>query len=181
MRDLLFLAEVVPMDIASLLILLVEDEAYTRRLVERILRDQGARRIFAAANGAEALDLIKASASPFDVVICDLRMPVMDGFAFVDAVRGGDSGADPATPILILTSMMDAATVEKVLGIGVDAYALKPISADMLVSRIASAVDPERRARMAPIRREQASRRSRLEAPTSPPAGRENAAGGGRD
>src|SRR4051812_2704832 len=61
-------------------ILLVEDEPDVREAVQSILEDQGYR-VTAAENGWEALELLRSGRAP-DVIVLDLRMPIMDGWEF---------------------------------------------------------------------------------------------------
>src|SRR4051794_12053611 len=61
-------------------VLLVEDESETREALREILAMNGYA-VRTAANGREALDLLRAGEAP-DVIVFDLRMPVMDGWSF---------------------------------------------------------------------------------------------------
>ena len=70
------------MDVSSLKILVVDDEAFVLKLTVRILAKLGLDDVVTASNGLVALDEIDNAALPFDVIICDLNMPEMDGIAF---------------------------------------------------------------------------------------------------
>ena len=65
-------------------ILVVDDEANMRHMLNALLAKQGYR-VDAAANGAEGLD--RMSRNRYDFVLCDLRMPVMDGMAFLEQIQ----------------------------------------------------------------------------------------------
>ncbi len=81
-------------------ILIIDDQASDRRLLEQILGGQGRYRVFSADNGADGIALV-ARRRP-DLVILDLRMPEMDGFAVLRELR-----ANPETsriPIMVVTS-----------------------------------------------------------------------------
>jgi len=65
-------------------ILVIDDEANMRHMLSALLTKQGYR-VDVAANGAEGLDWISRSA--YDFVLCDLRMPVMDGMTFLERVQ----------------------------------------------------------------------------------------------
>ena len=71
------------MDVSSLKILVVDDEAFVLKLTVRILAKLGLDDVVTASNGLVALDEIDNAALPFDVIICDLNMPEMDGIAFM--------------------------------------------------------------------------------------------------
>ncbi len=83
-------------------VLIVDDHADTRRLIRRILQAQGDFEVFEAESGAEALR--EAKRIPADLVILDLMMPEMDGFAVLERLR-----AQPETariPIIVVTAKM---------------------------------------------------------------------------
>jgi len=74
------------MGLAGLSILLVEDHGFQRRLGLRLLADLGLTQLHEAADGFQALDLLRALAAPPDVVLVDLDMPGMDGVEFIGIV-----------------------------------------------------------------------------------------------
>jgi EAL domain-containing protein (putative c-di-GMP-specific phosphodiesterase class I)/FixJ family two-component response regulator len=69
-------------DPSALGYLIVDDEAFIRGLIERILRKMGAQRVEAATGGQLALDALDRGATP-DIILCDLNMPGMDGIEFL--------------------------------------------------------------------------------------------------
>lgn len=74
------------MSLAGLSILLVEDHGFQRRLGLRLLADLGLTQLHEAADGFQALDLLRALSEPPDVVLVDLDMPGMDGVEFIGIV-----------------------------------------------------------------------------------------------
>lgn len=79
---------------------IVDDSEEARRLIRRILQSQGNFTIFEAENGKKALELVKKENT--DLIILDLMMPEMDGFAVLDALR-----AEPQTasiPVIVSTA-----------------------------------------------------------------------------
>lgn len=92
---------VAPTDIAGHTYLIVDDEAFMRTLISRILKSLGAETIADCEDGQSALDNLKSK--PADVVLCDLNMPGMDGVEFLRHLTGTDfngavilvSGEDP--------------------------------------------------------------------------------------
>lgn len=81
-------------------IAIVDDTADARRLIRRILQSQGEYTLFEASNGREGLELIQREHP--DLLILDLMMPEMDGFAVLDALK-----ADPETaqiPVIVSTA-----------------------------------------------------------------------------
>jgi signal transduction histidine kinase/CheY-like chemotaxis protein len=119
-------------DLFDLRVLVVDDNATNRQ----ILRHQ----LFAwkmqkgsAANGYEALDLLRtavADKKPYDLALLDMQMPEMDGMTLARAIK-----ADPAiasTRLIILTSMGYMHTHEELKAAGVDAYLIKPVKQSRL-------------------------------------------------
>lgn len=79
---------------------IVDDSEEARRLIRRILQSQGNFTIFEAENGKQALELVKKENT--DLIILDLMMPEMDGFAVLDALK-----AEPQTasiPVIVSTA-----------------------------------------------------------------------------
>jgi CheY-like chemotaxis protein len=82
-------------------ILIVDDTPLTHRLLNLMLqRIDNSLNIFTAYNGKEALDQLAENA--FDLVITDINMPGMDGFALMDEMRADDKYKD--LPIIVLTA-----------------------------------------------------------------------------
>lgn len=103
------------------LIVLMEDDAATRMLVASVLKKEGYD-VLPAVNGAEGLALVR-SRQP-DLVISDIQMPVMDGFAMLQTLR-----ADPAIaeiPVILLTSLLERAHMRIGMTSGADDYITKP-------------------------------------------------------
>ena len=131
-----------PVDAA--LVLLVEDNATNRFLVQRMLDGAGVR-IAVAEDGAEGVAAFERLAP--DVVIMDVSMPVMDGLEATRRIRAieGKRGAGVACPILALTAnahMGDRARGEEA---GVTAFLTKPIRKADLRAAVAAALRPEAR------------------------------------
>ncbi len=124
-----------PAELASRRILIVEDEAYARRVHVDILEELGFTSIRVALDGAEALDILEATRSPIDLVICDLAMPKLDGFAFVERVRKSRQYYRD-TPIIMLTGSANADAVLRLKNLGVNGYLVKPMTPESILDRI---------------------------------------------
>lgn len=70
-------------DVSQLRFLVVEDHGFQRWALGNMLQGLGARYVFSAPDGQAALDFVRTSEEPFDVVVSDLDMPGMDGMAFI--------------------------------------------------------------------------------------------------
>jgi len=109
-------------------ILVVDDEPRYLRLLEANLKTEG-HEVFTAADGAQALDLF--SSHPFDLVLLDVLMPRMDGFAVCQRIRAFSN-----VPIMILTAKGEEQDRVKGLDLGADDYLVKPFSATELLARV---------------------------------------------
>ena len=83
-------------------ILIAEDEESLRGFVQRALAEDG-HDVVAAADGAEALDKLTRAEDPFDLVLADIKMPVMDGIALALAAARDH----PDLTILLMTGYAD--------------------------------------------------------------------------
>ena len=81
-------------------IAIVDDTADVRQLIRRILQSQGDYTLFEATNGKEALELINREHP--DLIILDLMMPEMDGFAVLDALKANPDTAH--IPVIVSTA-----------------------------------------------------------------------------
>ena len=110
-------------------ILVAEDDVSTNKLLCAILKINGYEAI-PAFNGEAALDIIDHQ--HIDLLLCDVMMPKMDGFALTQAIRDGGS----MMPILMLTAK--ALPEDKHTGflVGTDDYMTKPFSVSELLARV---------------------------------------------
>ena len=123
------------LDISQLNILYVEDEPELREHVAFALRLH-VKNGTTAANGQEALDQIKLNRP--DIVISDIRMPVMDGLVLTAVLRK----KYPALPVLLCTALTDTDYFLKVIELGVAAYIPKPFDTARLLEAITQAAQP---------------------------------------
>lgn len=109
-------------------ILIVEDEAEIAEIIEAYLQREGLRTAW-ARDGREGLQL-HLSLHP-DLVLLDVQMPVMDGWAVLAALRqrGG-------TPVIMLTALDDDVDKVSALRVGADDYVVKPFNPTEVVARV---------------------------------------------
>ena len=110
-------------------ILVIDDETELRELVCEYLQAEGYQTV-GAVDGLDGWNRLQESA--FDMIITDVMMPKMDGFALAERVRKTDS----ATPILFLTALGDKRSKQLGFTIGIDDYITKPFDLDELVFRV---------------------------------------------
>ena len=120
-------------------ILIVDDEAFNVDYLEQELEDLNYETI-TAVNGRDALEKM-ASASP-DLVLLDIMMPIMDGYAVLQKVK-----ADPVMrniPIIVISANNDLQSVVKGIKLGAEDYLPKPFEPTLLQARIQSSLDKKR-------------------------------------
>jgi two-component system, HptB-dependent secretion and biofilm response regulator len=113
-------------------ILLVDDNPEDREHARRELSHRG-HELLCADNGHEALDLFRQHRP--DVVVTDIYMPGMDGFALTLAVQ--ECAAPQWQPVIFLSGHRDDALQIKALKVGADAYAVKPVTGALLEAKLA--------------------------------------------
>jgi len=118
----------------QLKILVVDDDRVTRIAMDRLIEALG-HTVALAANGREAITAL--SEAPFDIVLMDLSMPVMDGLSATRAIRNGEAGQQAAaTPIIALTASGESDIIQEVMDAGVNGYIGKPIDIELLEAKI---------------------------------------------
>ncbi len=115
-------------DCRALKILLAEDNLINQKLAIALLEKEG-HQVTVAADGQQAVDLFKQNKDQFDVVLMDVQMPVMDGFAATKTIREFETLGDKSTPIIALTAHAGANDRDRCLAAGMDEYLSKPIRA----------------------------------------------------
>ena len=120
-------------------ILMVDDVHENLHALMAILRDEYT--LNAATSGAKALELASRAPQP-DLILLDIQMPVMDGYAVLSALK-----IDPATadiPVIFVTAMSEAGDETRGLALGVADYITKPVSPALLKKRIRTQLDLRR-------------------------------------
>jgi signal transduction histidine kinase/CheY-like chemotaxis protein len=124
-----------PLALDRITILVVEDTEDTREPMRLLLEEHGAH-VLEAGNGSQALAVLAAHRA--DVVLCDLRMPVMDGFEFMRALAR-DQGADHP-PVVAISGLASKGDHEKTREAGFEAHLSKPFDFDALVSTVQTTI-----------------------------------------
>jgi DNA-binding response OmpR family regulator len=120
----------------SPLIMVVDDDADSLSVLTRHIRREGLT-VVGASSGTECLQVVKEHQP--DVILLDLMMPDMDGFALCRALR-----ADPATaeiPVIMLTARDDVDTRAEGIELGISDFIAKPVTRSELAERIHAQLD----------------------------------------
>lgn len=113
-------------------ILVVDDFATMRRIIRTTLKQLGLQNIMEAADGTEALEILRAGG--IDFVITDWNMPKMTGLELLKAIRA--DAALKSTPVLLVTAEAEKENVIQAAQAGVNNYIVKPFTAAVLREKI---------------------------------------------
>lgn len=100
-------------------ILIVDDEKYIRELLAELLLGEGFE-VDTAAQGEQALN--KLAQKDFEVMISDVRMPVMDGLRLLKTVKQ----RHPEVAVVMMTGFTQEYTIRELISLGADEYLSKP-------------------------------------------------------
>jgi CheY-like chemotaxis protein len=115
----------------NLRILVAEDNPVNQLVARRLLERQG-HTVTVASNGQEAVDMFEQK--PFDLVLMDVQMPLVDGFSATEAIRRREPGK--RTPIVAMTAHATDGYKERCLAAGMDGYLPKPVDGSQLQQMI---------------------------------------------
>jgi two-component system chemotaxis response regulator CheY len=122
---------------ADFKVLVVDDFRTAREMMRYSLRELGFRDITMAADGAEAIDLIKSS--KFDLILCDWFMPKVQGIDVLKTVRECPENKD--VPFILATSTSAETLIREAVAAKVTHYIMKPFTVDTLKQKLAKATN----------------------------------------
>ena len=126
-------------DLKGKRVLVVEDNAMNQMVIKMITKKWLNTTVEFANNGEEGVNQLKEN--PFDIVLMDLQMPIMDGYEATIAIRKGEAGENNKNiPIIAVTADVMESTKELVMEIGMNKYLSKPVSKEVLFESIKSLV-----------------------------------------
>jgi two-component system, sensor histidine kinase and response regulator len=112
-------------------ILIIDDEKFMRRTIVSALRQEGFETL-ETENGVEGLQIARSRLP--DLILCDVKMDKMDGYATLTALR--DDPATAAIPFILMTAMAERNGMRQGMLLGADDYLPKPFSVDDLVATV---------------------------------------------
>ena len=117
-------------------VLIVDDEGLTRMMIRRVLEDSGYR-VLEAQDGQTATRLCDAEQP--DLVLMDVRMPVMDGLTATEAIRALDR-RDADVPIVAMTANTFPEDIQACLNVGMNGHVAKPVDPNHLYETLLQAL-----------------------------------------
>ena len=112
-------------------ILIMDDEKSIRFIIENTLKQEFD--VISLANGQEGLDYLEEGNFP-DMIICDLIMPEVDGFKFLERIK--TSGFFDDIPIMILSGREWSKDKIRCFELGAEDYVIKPFNPSEVIARI---------------------------------------------
>jgi two-component system chemotaxis response regulator CheY len=115
-------------------ILVVDDSAAIRKILQRVLRQTGMSIgvIHEAGNGQDALEILKVQ--KIDLILSDINMPKMDGLQFLAAVKS--SPGRRHIPVIMITTEGGETKVAEAVRLGASGYVRKPFTADQIKEKL---------------------------------------------
>ena len=126
-------------DLASLNVMVVEDNKNMQNLLRAILNALGIRNIREMSTGADAFQELRHFEA--DIIISDWNMAPMDGLTFTRKVRTDPSSPNPYVPIIMLTGHTETARVMEARDAGINVFLAKPIPVKALSERLTLMID----------------------------------------
>jgi len=111
-------------------ILIIEDEIDIQNILKSFLEDAG-HRVDTASDGLDGITAFRKSQSPYDLILLDIMMPKINGYAVCEMIR-----SESNTPIIILTALDEEENQIKAFDLQADDYITKPFSMPVVLKRI---------------------------------------------
>jgi two-component system chemotaxis response regulator CheY len=118
-------------------VLIVDDEEAIRRTVGLVLKNAGYD-VAEAADGEKAIEVLNSGDNPMmvDTIICDIRMPKIDGVETISYFRS----QYPSIPVIVLTGYPDTDLSSSLMKNGVVEYLVKPVGREKLLDAVSGAI-----------------------------------------
>ena len=121
-------------------VLVVDDSAAIRKILQRVLRQTGLaiRTIYEAGDGSEALTSLKTNRP--NLVLTDINMPHMNGLELLAAIKAQPEWRE--LPVVMITTEGGEAKVAEAVRLGAAGYVRKPFTADQIKEKLAGILEP---------------------------------------
>ncbi len=132
-------------------VLIVDDSAQLRRILSKIVREEGCLYIRHASDGIQALSELKASKSnntPIDLILLDWNMPRMTGLDFLKKIRNTPDYQDIA--VIMITAEAQRENIIDAVKAGVNSYIVKPFTEETVVGKLKSLLATENKQKNKP-------------------------------
>jgi signal transduction histidine kinase/ActR/RegA family two-component response regulator len=135
-------------------VLVVDDNAVNRRLLCRLVENEGCKAVM-AADGQEAYEIFCRAQPPVDLILLDIQMPVMDGIACAKLIRQfeRDRFSATAVPIVCVTGSNDSLSLEGAKAVGVTDVISKPMNRSQLQASLKNYLHHEMNSPRIPLKR----------------------------
>ena len=118
------------LNLQEMKVLVVDDSTTARKIVTEMLHEIGVGTIRGAADGAEAIEVMRTFAA--DIIFCDLHMTPLDGIELTRILRNSHDSPNPYVPIVMLTADATQAQLKNAVNAGAHAFMTKPVKMNAL-------------------------------------------------
>ena len=121
-------------------VLVVDDSAAIRKILQRVLRQTGMSigEIYEAGDGQEALELLKTRS--VRLILTDVNMPKMDGLQMLAAIKANPAWSE--IPVVMITTEGGESKVGEAVKLGAVGYVRKPFTGDQIKEKLAGILEP---------------------------------------
>jgi two-component system chemotaxis response regulator CheY len=123
-----------PSPFSQIAVLVVDDDAYLRKIVRSLLTGFGVQRVYEAGDGAQGLEVMQQFKP--DVLLVDWEMPMLNGAEMIRLVRNPETSPQATVPIILMTAHTERHRIEQAMQMGVNEMLVKPFSAKSLLQRL---------------------------------------------
>lgn len=123
-------------------LLLIEDHGPTAETLQTILQAIGFSKVTHAINTSQAIEALKSA--PFDMVLCDFQLGIVNGLMLVRMIRRPDGIGNPNVPIVMITAHAETDRVAEALAAGVDDFLVKPVQPEVMARCLAGLLERPR-------------------------------------